>query len=301
MKTKLFLCIAVVSQLVFASCKPDVIEITSETNFSVGPDQLDPTSTKTFVATTEDRSASRTELSESVNANGCYSLYWTSGDKISVSDGKGIATFVTYDSETTEAEFIRSEGTIDFEATNYTAFYPATITHSNMVLPPTQNYVDGNINNFPMMAESNDKNLAFKNLCGIIRFCLKSETDDQLSITSICLSADEGMSGNFVVGSDHAAVVTDTDGIVLNCEQPVVLSSTTATDFNIAVPQGDYFPLNVKIYDNEGREVNLISEGTVPVKRSEITRINLTISETSFDSSLETIPVTDVDVDFTIR
>ena len=109
------------------------------------------------------------------------------------------------------------------------------------------------------------------------------------------------MSGNFVVGSDHAAVVIDTDGIVLNCEQPVVLSSTTATDFNIAVPQGDYFPLSVKIYDNEGREVNLISEGTVPVKRSEITRINLTISETSFDSSLETIPVTDVDVDFTIR
>ena len=170
-----------------------------------------------------------------------------------------------------------------------------------MILPANQNYVDGNIENFPMRAVSTNKNLAFKNLCGIIRFCLKSEENGQLKVSSISLSADKGMSGAFTVGEDNAAVVTGTDGVVLTCAEAEQLYATSTTDFNIIVPQGEYNPLKVKICDADGNEVNLVSEGAILVKRSEITRITLTLAKSTFETSLETIPITDSNVDFTER
>ena len=59
--------------------------------------------------------------------------------------------------------------------------------------------------------------------------------------------------------------------------------------------------MKVKICDTDGKEINFESEGTISVKRSEITRINLTISKSDFNTSLETIPITDSDVEFTER
>ena len=109
------------------------------------------------------------------------------------------------------------------------------------------------------------------------------------------------MSGSFTVGGDGAAVVAGTDGVVLSCAEPEMLYATSATDFNIVVPQGDYNPLKVKICDADGKEVNLISEGAISVKRSQITRISLTLAKSTFDTTLERIPITDSDVDFTER
>ena len=170
-----------------------------------------------------------------------------------------------------------------------------------MVLPANQNYIDGNIENFPMRAVSTNKNLAFKNLCGIIRFCLKSEENGQMKVSSISLSSDKGMSGAFTVGEDDAAVITGTDGVVLTCADAEQLYATSTTDFNIIVPQGEYNPLKVKICDGEGNELNLVSEGVISVKRSEITRITLTLAKSKFETSLESIPVIDSNVDFTER
>lgn len=130
-----------------------------------------------------------------------------------------------------------SEGVISKTASQYVAFYPSTIISSNMVLPATQNYVYQNIGNFPMCAVSTNKDLVFKNLCGIIRFSLKSEEFDQIEVSSINLSADNGMSGAFTVGNDNAAVLSGTDGVVLNCAEPEMLYTTSATDFNVIVPQ----------------------------------------------------------------
>lgn len=59
--------------------------------------------------------------------------------------------------------------------------------------------------------------------------------------------------------------------------------------------------MKIKIRDTNGKEINFESEGTIRVKRSEITHINLTISKSAFETSLETIPITDSDVEFTER
>ena len=47
--------------------------------------------------------------------------------------------------------------------------------------------------------------------------------------------------------------------------------------------------------------MQLASTDKVSVKRSGMTRIELTLSESSYESSLEMIPVTEADVDFTDR
>lgn len=290
MRTKFFF--GVVAMLLLASCE-ETFEM--HTSIDLISDE------HVFTASTEDGATTRTSLSGYTDDNGCYSLLWTSGDAISISDGMNTAVYTTKDVYTSTAEFIRSTGSISNTAAEYVAFYPSTITPSNMVLPAEQNYVENNILNFPMRAVSNSKNLAFKNLCGIIRFSFKSEESGQISVSSIALSADKGMSGAFTVNDSYAAVVTGTNGVVLNCAEPEMLYTATSTDFNIAVPAGEYNPLQVKICDSEGKEINLISEGAIKVQRSEITRITLTLAKSSFDTALETIPITDSDVDFTER
>lgn len=290
MKTKLLSCIATI--FLFSSCV--------ESYYNDVEDTVDP-SDISFTAVMDFTPQTRTSLSNQVNSNGAYSLNWMQGDLISVTDGERTAVFGTQDNNVASAKFTRKEGKIDNEAAQYIAFYPSSITMSNMVLPATQNYIGNNVEKFPMRAISADKNLAFKSLCGIMRFSIISEEEGLEGVTSISLSADKGMSGAFTVGEDNSAVVSGGDGVVLNCSTPQVLESANAKDFNIIVPAGEYNPLSVKIKDASGKEINLVSTSVVPVKRSGITRISLKLAKSSFDSTMETIPITDSDVDFTER
>lgn len=291
MKTRIFF--GIMAMALLASCE-SVFEFdtTVETTES---------SELVFTAVTEGESATRTTLSNYTNDEGAYYLYWSSGDEISITDGVNTAVYTTNDSYSSSAEFVCTEGNVSRTATRYVAFYPSSITTANMVLPAVQNYVNKNVENFPMRAVSDDKELEFKNLCGILRFSMKTTIGDDLSVSSISLSAEQGLSGAFSVGADNAAVVTGTDGVVLRCAEPKNLYSSSAVEFNIVVPQGDYNPLKVKICDAEGNEVNLVSEGIVSVKRSQITNINLTLAKSTFGTSLETIPITSSDVEFSER
>lgn len=264
-------------------------------------DSLTEPSDAVFTAITEIKPTTRTALSDNTNTNGCYSLFWSSGDEISISDGERLAIYVTDEDGSSTAEFRHKNGTVSNNASEYIAFYPSTITVSNMVLPSTQNYVKDNVEHFPMYAKSINKELAFKNLCGIIRLCIKTDENEKVSIASLSLSGNKGMSGSFTIGDDNEAVVDGTDGVVLNCMKPCNLSTSVTTDFNIIVPQGDYNPLKIKIRNVQGEEIRYESEEAIKVIRSEITRINLTVSKSSFNSSLETIPITDSDVEFTER
>ena len=284
--------IGMMSALLLVSC---------ESAFDMETNKESENHSEAFTATIENEPETRTFLSNYSNNDGSHSLYWSKGDAISISDGTGTAVFTTENDYQSKAVFNQSEGSISHTASQYTAFYPSTITVANMVLPAEQNYVNNNVENFPMRAVSSNKNLAFKNLCGIICLSLKSEESGAISVSSICLSADKGMSGAFTVDLNNAAVVSGNNGVVLNCADAQSLYTTYPTDFNIIVPQGDYNPLKVKICDDNGNEINLVSEDAISVKRSAITRINLTLARSSFDSSLETIPITDSIVDFTQR
>ena len=292
MKTKFYFGMAVIALL--TSCES---LLTEEIVVSID----DKTPEVTFSATIETGNTTRTALSDRPTGAGYYSLYWTKGDAISVSDGENTAIFTTESDKSSIGEFTRKQGTIDGEATCYTAFYPSDITADRMWLSDKQKYVADNVENFPMYAISNTKDLKFKNLCGIISLNLRNRETGSVEVSSISLSADNaGMSGSFTIGEDGEAVVNGYGGVVLSCESAVPLDNSE-TSFNIIVPKGDYNPLRIKITDAEGKEVNLVSEGKIHVSRSGMTRITLTLGSSSFDSSLETIPITESDVEFTDR
>ena len=293
MKAKLFL--SVIAMTMFASC--EIVEIQE---IVIEPGNLEET--PAFSAFIEGEPSTRTAISDYPNSSDCYSLNWVKGDEISISDGTNTATFVTEDEGSNSAVFTCKTGKVSNTADTYTAFYPSSITSANMVLPANRNYVKDNVEDFPMYAVSSSKDLDFKNLCGIIRFSIKSNETGSVNISKISLSSDNlGMSGEFTIDDDYAAVVKGTDGIVLTCAEAVSLYKSVETDFNIIVPKGSYNPLKVKVVNENGKEINLESQSAIDVKRSGITKIRLTLSSSTFDSSLEMIPITESDVEFTDR
>lgn len=292
MKKSLFLFVVVAATMVLASCEKDISEV-----LNIGLALCD--SDETFTAYVETADMTRTSLVD--NGYLCRGLKWTCGDKISVSDGKTVSVYRTVSDGESNATFCLYEGCELTKAETYTAFYPSTLSKNNQKLPAVQNYISDNVENFPMMAVSANRELMFKNLCGIICLNLKAETSAVSKVSRIVLSSpDKGLSGEFTVSND-AAVVCGTSDVALECATPVSLNSSAATSFNVIVPKGSYYPLYVTIVDSDGNEAEMVSDAVVQVDRSGMTRLNIILKDTSFDSGLEVIPVTDSDVDFSER
>ena len=289
MKTRLLFIIAAIFML--ASC---------ESLFTTYPTVESVDSTFTFTASTESKAETRTSLSYSADENGMYSLTWNRGDEISVYDGVSTAVFST-DSYSATAEFKLKTGETDKNAASYTAFYPASITIDNMVLPSQQVYTSHGIINFPMYAYSTSRNLQFKNICGILKISMKTKESTDVSVSSISVSSEKGMSGTFTVADDYSAVVEGNDGVVLNCEEPVRLYNASYQEFNIVVPPGEYETMKVSVSTKDGRSINLVANNTVKIDRSSMTHVKVSLGEFAFDSSLEMIPVVDSDVEFSER
>ena len=251
-----------------------------------------------FEGFVDDDAITRTTLNS--EGSNLYSLQWERGDAISIYDGNRTAIYSTSNSYTTNATFKKVDGNLNESASSYLAFYPSSITKDNQVLSSTQRYVSNDVESFPMMAKSSNKQLYFKSLCGIIRINLKKAEDTDMKVSKISVyDSSLGMSGRFSVNSDNAAVVSGTNGVVLECDSPVNLYSSSATAFNIIVPQGNYSSFKIKIVDSSGREINLGANSVVKVTRGTITNISINLSSNSFDSNLETITVTDSNVNFT--
>lgn len=290
MKTRLLFIIAAIFML--ASC---------ESLFTIYPTVESVDSTITFTANTESEAETRTSLSYSADENGLYSLTWNKGDEISIYDGTSTSVFSTDDSYSATAEFEQQTGETDKNAVSYTAFYPASITVNNMVLPSQQRYVSNGILNFPMYAYSTNRNLQFKNICGILKVSVKTKESTDVSVSSISVSSEKGMSGTFTVADDYSAVVDGDDGVVLNCEEPVRLYNASYQEFSIIVPPGAYETMKICITTKDGRSINLVANGTVKIDRSSMTRVKISLGDFAFDSSLEMVPVVDSDVEFTER
>lgn len=120
----------------------------------------------------------------------------------------------------------------------FRAYYPSTLTTNgvNVTLPATQTYVEGSINEFPMYAESSDNQLAFKNLCGVLKLHL---TKANTSISSIEVVTNSEVNGTFSVSYNSGAPVLTyvsggTNSVVLNCTTAQDISE--GADFYITLP-----------------------------------------------------------------
>ena len=117
-----------------------------------------------------------------------FNLNWVAGDQIAIYGTAGAGIYsATPQTPATVAVFDNVSGSTGDGP--FRAFYPSTLTTDgvNITLPTTQTYVEGSINEFPMYAESNDNQLAFKNLCGVLKLDL---TKANINISTITITAE---------------------------------------------------------------------------------------------------------------
>ena len=164
-------------------------------------------------------------------------LNWVEGDQIAVygTAGNGIYA-ATPQTPATTAIFDNVSG--ETGDAPFRAYYPSTLTTDgvNITLPATQTYVEGSINEFPMYAESSNSELAFKNLCGVLKLHL---TMANTSISSIEVVANSEVNGTFSVSYNSGApVLTYVSGgsnsVTLNCTTAQDISE--GADFYITLP-----------------------------------------------------------------
>lgn len=269
MKTKKLFCAFAVVATAFAmaSCQSELVEeMIVDLNINVTA-----TTTPEFEATIEDncgnKVSTRTAVSSSPNSNGNYTLSWQAGDEISITDGYTSAIYAT-DNAGSNATFTRKSGNISCNASSFKAFYPSSLNLQNLELPLVQEYMPGNVKNFPMYAETCNNTLSFKNLCGIFRLCLKNETGSTVKVKNVSVLADgRGLAGSFSIDNTGAAVVCGNNGVTLLCACPVELSACNGTDFNVILPKGDYCSLKLKITTEDGKVINMKSNYFYPKKR----------------------------------
>lgn len=245
----------------------------------------------TFTATTEP--ATKTALSG--NDEQGYVVNWQSGDQIWIYGVDGTRGVFTTESTTASGSFTFTSGTSGdpnyaLDPTylaNYRAYYPATLPQNNsymsLLLPATQQYVAGNVAQAPMYAFSQNTNLDFKNLCGIIRLNL-STTQSDVTVSKIILTADQGMSGSFEVKNDAADVYASVkSGVTLDCGSGVAIGSEP-TPFYLSVPPKEYTNLRIKVVTTDGARQSKVANKTISVSRSKITPINLSFNDFSAEA-----------------
>lgn len=248
-----------------------------------------------FEASTE-TAATKTSLLKNGEA---YDVLWSEGDKIRVNGTE--LTIQTVDQPegfgpgNTKANFVGNEPRKESVSPYYRAYFPSSMLDHAVTggwfLPANQTYVPGSIKDAPMYAASDDGSLSFKNLCGVIRLNLKGSK----SITTISLFdrsvSPNALSGRFTV-SNNAAVVQGSDGVSLQCAEPVALSTEDATPFMISVPAGSYSKLQITIFAEDGSICKLTSKNPIVVERALITDINVSNPNFKNDNAIITYTTT---------
>lgn len=124
-------------------------------------------------------------------------LNWVEGDQVAIygTAGRGLYA-ATPQTPATTAVFDNVSGTTGDGP--FRAFYPASLTTDgvNITLPATQTYEVNSTHEFPMYAESATNQLAFKNLCGVLKLHL---IEANTNITSISVTANTEICGNYTV------------------------------------------------------------------------------------------------------
>ena len=174
------------------------------------------------------------------------------------------------------------EEIIPYMGDEVTAIYPAALANSatSITLPALQETEDGNLmSNFPMIATSSDENLAFKNLCGVLKLNLQKEN---VNISSIQVSVEEGknINGNFNVRQSGIVptmtyVANGSNTTTLTCSEAQAIDETKS--FFIYMPHGTYTNMQIVITTDDNRTCTktLKANKSVYIGRSQYTEINL--------------------------
>lgn len=196
-----------------------------------------------------------------------YEVHWQTGDEISI-DGR---TFILQSGEGTCDGVFQLESGQALSPGTFDAYYPSAYNGSGWL--NEQDYVAGNITGSPMKAQavvSGDgrsiSDLHFKNEGGILRITVKGSQD--LKVKSVSVTADEL-----------------SNAITLTCASPVALNEESGVQFHIAMPENKTGYSNLCVVfkdgDNNAIETKTLKQGTLVIKRSNITKASFEIRRTA--------------------
>lgn len=212
---------------------------------------------------------------------------WVANDQIIIygSEGSGIFTAVPHTDNPTIADL--TNGTANPGSAKYYAFYPVEIARGNhqFTMNAVQTSEDGSLTEFPMYAESDNEILTFKNLCGALKLNLQKEN---VSIQSIQITAaDANLNGEYRVRNSGIIPTmfylgNGTNTVTLNLTEAQDI--TTAKDFYITLPHGNYRGVVITINTNDGRQCvkTLKADKSINIGRSQVTSIVLGSANLNF-------------------
>ena len=229
-----------------------------------------------FRATMEDCTFTKTSLDGTA-------LNWVTGDLIVVYGtlGNGIYS-ATPQTPARVAMFDNVSG--ETGDGPYRAFYPTTLNNDgiNITLPSVQVSEDGSLTEFPMYTESNNGDLAFKNICGVLKLHL---TKANTNINSISITAASEINGQYIINYnegnpeiDYSANGMNTTTLTCNNAQNIA----DGKDFYIYLPEGSYDGLHIEMNTDDSRHCIKASNRSINVTRSQYTLITFGEEDLTF-------------------
>ena len=213
---------------------------------------------------------------------------WVANDQIIIygSEGSGIFTAVPHTDNPTIADL--TNGTANPGSAKYYAFYPVEIARGNhqFIMNAVQTSEDGSLTEFPMYAESDERNIAFKNIFGALKINLQSANLPAVKAIEITVSEDirnKDLNGDYTI---RQYGVSPTIRLDANGSKTTRLEMTTAQDitnghdFYIAMPHGSYVGLQIRVYDEMDNLIatkTLKADRSLYIGRSQVTNINLSL------------------------
>lgn len=198
-------------------------------------------------------------------------LSWESGDAISVNGSEcttktgGTTSVFSADTQ------VQPLGMV---SPRFKAVFPASLetTPGKYVLPSVQPHSSTSVT-VPMYAQSNDNNLTFNPMCGLLRVRFANAT----SITSVQITMDKAINGEFTIDADGTAVIkSGSTTTTLDCG-----SGAPATDkFYISIPAGTYNSLTLEAINEKGIQLSKSITRSLTIRRSTIADLGtLTFSD----------------------
>ena len=273
MKKYIYLAVAAIAAL--SSCSSDNDPIMGET----GKQAL------TFTASMEG-SATRATYNDTEK---CAS--WEEGDQISI-NGK---TYNAQSAGLTTTFKAATEGQ-EAEGPTYNAYFACTYDGSTATLPAevSETWANGKFN-MPMYATSTTTDLAFKNLCGVLKIIVKS--DQIAAVKKIKVSsANKAVSGAFTVTSD-AAVLSEPNTVANTLTVTYADAVSTTAEgkvFYVAVPAQTYQELKIELdADGNGftKSMTTKSATDITVDRNKIYPITFNATPTQYDVTFDSFSI----------
>lgn len=236
-----------------------------------------------FTATTEGY-ANKTDL----NSDG-HSFSWHDGDQIRItSANSGSYIFDLIDNQGGRGgfEYLITDEDPDIHAP-YTAGYPPAIWNdacTMVTLPSVQNYKSNSLDQFPMYAVSSTENLAFKNLCGVLKLNINTGST---AIDHITIEANQNLSGQFTVSQNNGIpqLTPTNEGshtVTLVFGEPRTLSASD--NLYIYLPAGEYTSFKITTYAPNFLFCPKRANNHIVIERNHITSINFSSSTMNFST-----------------